>query len=359
MFMTIDNHKTNGQGATTNTLECVYTGRQITGYTSRTDAQNQNFNTEHTFPQSFFNSALPMVSDLHHLFPTDNEPNNQRANYPFDTVTSAPSYSNGGSKLGTNGGAKVFEPRIQQKGRTARAMCYFVTKYQDYSGFFAGQENTLRRWSLDFGPDTVDLRRNTDAQTFQGNRNPYVDYPQFLERIPSLTNPSKAFPVVSRLSVYPNSGRVITGDTLGYFFTLVNEGNTAKPLDWPTPPSGLVLKPSVRPSNLPVGAAFTFQLVPSATPNTDNPYSPAPGTTVNLTIASPDAVPIALSSALKIRPNPATQSVVIEAVGQVHISSILGQTTYHGLAGRLDISAWPKGVYLVRNLNRIQRLVVQ
>ena len=40
MFMEFDNQRVNGQGATENTLECVYTGRLAVGYTSRTDAQS-------------------------------------------------------------------------------------------------------------------------------------------------------------------------------------------------------------------------------------------------------------------------------------------------------------------------------
>ncbi len=40
MFMEFDNQRVNGQGATVNTLECVYTGRLAIGYTSRTDAQS-------------------------------------------------------------------------------------------------------------------------------------------------------------------------------------------------------------------------------------------------------------------------------------------------------------------------------
>ncbi|RMG59787.1 MAG: hypothetical protein D6722_21775, partial [Bacteroidetes bacterium] len=45
MFMVVDNQRTNGQGATVNTLEGVYTGFTVTGYTNRIDAQNQGFNT--------------------------------------------------------------------------------------------------------------------------------------------------------------------------------------------------------------------------------------------------------------------------------------------------------------------------
>jgi len=123
MFMWIDNQRVNGQGASQNTLESVYTGMQAVGYLNRTDCQNNfNFNTEHTFPQSLFTQQEPMRSDLHHLFPTDNTSNNVRADNPFGIVTS-PTWSNGGS-LGTS---SLFEPRDVQKGASARALMYVKT----------------------------------------------------------------------------------------------------------------------------------------------------------------------------------------------------------------------------------------
>lgn len=204
MFMTIDNQKTNGQGSASNTLECIYTGRKAVGYTSRTDAQtNDNFNTEHTWPQSLFSSNAPMVCDLHHLFPTDETANGKRSNYPFGTVAS-PTWSVGGSKFADN----VFEPRDEQKGRTARAMMYFVLRYQDYSTFFAPQETILRKWHQQFVPNVIDIKRNQDIFTFQGNRNPFIDHPEFLDRITSLASTSVA-----------PATRFITTDNTAIYFT--------------------------------------------------------------------------------------------------------------------------------------------
>ena len=185
MYLSFDNWATNGRGATSNTLECVYTGRQISGYSSRTQVQNtpNDFNCEHTFPQSFFSSASPMISDMHHLFPTDNNANNQRANTPFGVVLGAPSWSQGGSKLG--GG--VFEPRDVHKGAVARAMLYFVIMYGGNStvqiNYLTPQEPILKSWANQFLPTAVDVRRNNDIGRAQGNRNPLVDYPQFLYRM--------------------------------------------------------------------------------------------------------------------------------------------------------------------------------
>jgi hypothetical protein len=183
MYMDIDNEKVNGQGSAQNRLECVYTGREAVNYTSRADCQtNFAFNTEHTYPQGLFNQVEPQRADLHHLFPTDDATNNARGNSPFGIVTN-PTGSNGGSKWTST----LFEPRDIQKGKSARAMLYFVTRYQDYSNYLAQNETLMRNWCATYLPDSIEIRRNNDIHLYQKNRNPYIDYPQFLERIASIT----------------------------------------------------------------------------------------------------------------------------------------------------------------------------
>ncbi len=224
MFMWLDNKRTNGQGATVNTLESIYTGALATGYVSRSDCQTTyNFNTEHTFPQSFFSQLDPMVSDLHHLFPTDDASNNYRSNNPFGEVVS-PTWSSGGS-IGTT---SLFEPRDVQKGATARAMLYFVMRYQNYNNFLTSQEAVLRTWHQNFPPNQIEKKRNDDINLIQHNRNPFVDYPQFIDRIHSISNTSVA-PVLPSVD--------LTEDTIVYGFVqqsvsnvfqyvIVNKGNT-------------------------------------------------------------------------------------------------------------------------------------
>ena len=223
MYMDIDNQATNGQGAPVNTLEGVYTGFTITGYTSRADAQLMGFNTEHTFPQGFFSQNLPMRSDLFHLYPTRINANSERGNLPFGVVTGTPSWADGGSKKG--GG--VFEPRDIHKGVVARAMMYFVIRYQNYSNFLNGQESILRQWHAQFPPDSINRKRNQDIFAVQGNRNPFIDYPQFIERIHSISGNSVA-PVIEGMDL---TDTLINFDTLAaftpatYYFVLVNSGN--------------------------------------------------------------------------------------------------------------------------------------
>ncbi len=219
MYMSLDNQRFNGQGATVNTLECVYTGTVITGFSDRTTAQFMGFNTEHTFPQGFFGQNLPMRSDIHHLFPTTESSNSERANLPFGVVPN-PTWQVGGSR--SNG--TRFEPRDAHKGPVARSMSYFVLRYQNYQGFYAPQEAILRQWHEQYPPTSVEIARNEGIFSTQKNRNPFVDYPQFIERISSLSG-TAVLPVVEE---YFPPESVIDFDTLTgpaiYAFPLVNTG---------------------------------------------------------------------------------------------------------------------------------------
>jgi hypothetical protein len=223
MFMKIDNKLVNGQGATQNTIECVYTGREAVGYIDRTDCQtNYSFNTEHTFPQGLFASAEPMRSDIFHLFPTDDNANNVRGSLPFGMVSN-PTWTDGGSRCDNT----LFEPRDEHKGKAARAMMYFVIRYQDYTGFFAPQQGILKQWNQQFLPNTEETTRNSRTQIAQGNRNPFIDYPQFADRITTFSSTSVSFDQ-SQLTVPFDTidfGSVDITLTNTYKFWMVNSGN--------------------------------------------------------------------------------------------------------------------------------------
>ena len=207
MFMEFDNQRVNGQGATQNTLECVYTGRLAVGYTSRTVAQGSpyNFNTEHTWPQSNFGEAEPMKSDLYHLFPTDITANSMRANYRFGKAVSNVTWQVGGSKLGNNSsGQLIFEPRDVHKGDVSRSMFYFITRYPvNYGGFFTQtQENVFREWNKFDTVGVVELNRNNAIALLQLKRNPYIDHPEFVDRIYSFAT-NNVRPTFAELNVLP------------------------------------------------------------------------------------------------------------------------------------------------------------
>ena len=160
------------------------------------------FNREHTVPQSVFNEAQPMKSDLHHLLPTDGYVNNRRSNYPHAVVSSAKYTSSNGTKVGTSGtegvSGTVCEPIDEYKGDFARIYFYMVTRYEDKVsgwksfGAFSGNSfpalsswaiSLYLKWSEQDPVSEKEVKRNEVIYGFQKNRNPFVDHPEYAKRI--------------------------------------------------------------------------------------------------------------------------------------------------------------------------------
>ncbi|MEO1022142.1 MAG: endonuclease [Bacteroidota bacterium] len=183
----------------TDSLTCVYSGLRAKRDGTRTPANGAlEFNTEHSWPQSFYNEAEPMRGDIHHLFPTWSSPNQSRSNHPFAEVddnntTSWWYWENGGSvssiptsniDLYSEYYNDTFEPREDHKGNVARAMFYFWTMYatdsdvvndeSDNEAFFEGMKQTLYDWHLADPVDADELARSEGIESIQGNRNPFI-----------------------------------------------------------------------------------------------------------------------------------------------------------------------------------------
>ncbi len=210
------------------TIECVYTGRKVQAAT-RTIAQNQGFNTEHSWPQSTFSQNEPMRSDIYHLYPTDDAANNQRSNYPFDMVVSNVTWQVGGSKLGNNSiGQTTFEPRDIHKGNVARSMLYFILRYPTNYGNYLTQrqEEVYRSWNVFDTVDAKERARNNGIAFYQLKRNPLIDHPEFVDRIYSFVS-NTTRPVFSKMSAAPyylNFDTTSVGDSTILYFTIVNSG---------------------------------------------------------------------------------------------------------------------------------------
>lgn len=162
------------------------------------DSEGDCFNREHTFPQSWYNSAAPMSTDLFHLMPTDAWVNQQRGNLPFATVGAVNWTSANGSKRGSCSWpgciGTVFEPIDAYKGDIARNFLYMATRYlpllpgwsspmMSGTEFLPWAEEVLVAWhELDpVSPKEVD--RNNAVYGLQGNRNPFIDRPEWVGAI--------------------------------------------------------------------------------------------------------------------------------------------------------------------------------
>jgi deoxyribonuclease-1 len=145
-------------------------------------------NAEHSWPQSHFTKSFPnedQKSDIHHLFPTDSTLNSKRSSLDFGNVSSdSEKLECKDSRLGfpKEGGKElVFEPPTPHKGNVARAIFYFSTRYK--MNIDASEEATLKEWHRLDPVDTEEKARNERIFALQRNRNPFVDFPELVDRI--------------------------------------------------------------------------------------------------------------------------------------------------------------------------------
>lgn len=166
-------------------------------------------------------------TDIHHLLPTNATANTTRNNNPFGIVDvpsvtytgaggDAASPATGG-KSGTPhhsnitstaytvcGGAAgqvpctattVFEPPDHVKGDIARIYFYMATRYYtedtcwitsdatDKATIKQWQETMLKKWHSDDPVDDGERKKNDLIHRIQGNRNPFVDHPEWVAKI--------------------------------------------------------------------------------------------------------------------------------------------------------------------------------
>ncbi len=152
------------------------------------------FNCEHVVPQSWFEKHEPMRGDLHHLFACESRCNGFRGNTPFadfpDFPPAPPPESGPGArgvrddcgKSDSNG----FEP-AHGKGAAARAAFYFRLRYPE---LISAEEMSDDRWPVlmtwhEQDPvSTWELHRNAAIAERQGNRNPFIDHPEWVSELP-------------------------------------------------------------------------------------------------------------------------------------------------------------------------------
>jgi endonuclease I len=174
----------------------LYSGRRIRAVDGLRAASKRGLTTEHVWPQSE-GATDAARSDLHHLRPALKALNTFRSNLPFGEVVetewrspAVPGVAER-SSIGTDSsGTKVFQPRASIRGDLARDQLYFFTRYHagdrpdGYStGNFRHSLPTLLDWHAADPVDASERRRNEAIAHLQGNRNPYVDHPEYVDRI--------------------------------------------------------------------------------------------------------------------------------------------------------------------------------
>ena len=146
----------------------------------------EGYNLEHVVPKAWFDAQNPMRDDLHHLFTEQRKCNSDRGDLPLREVEGNIQELPSCGLIQTTHG-KAFEPHAG-KGEAARAILYFVTRHP---GLVGDQKNELtaadlpklREWNRAFPVTDYERHRNETIQDVQGNRNPYIDFPELADRV--------------------------------------------------------------------------------------------------------------------------------------------------------------------------------
>ena len=206
-------------------LDVVYSGDPV--FRNQT---NRGWQREHAFCASLMTGSLTAdavkhkgrATDFHNLFASNASANSSRGNknYGVADVTSL-TYTNRTTNNGNDGYSfdpVNFEPGNIDKGRLSRAIFYMATMYSEdendtingitmkglrivenpvsyvagENGAFAiGNLSTLLNWNNTYQVDYLEMQHNSsvfqDVFTAdgyaQGNRNPYVDYPELVDYV--------------------------------------------------------------------------------------------------------------------------------------------------------------------------------
>jgi endonuclease I len=149
-----------------------------------------------------------MNSDVHFIFATDGQVNAYRSSFPYGEVGTTDIVSNNGSRRGSarsglGYSGTVFEPIDEFKGDMARAALYVATRYENIIAAWENNSsssdavlnggntqvfetwyiNLLKQWHQQDPVSQKEIDRNEAAHVYQGNRNPFVDHPEYVQSI--------------------------------------------------------------------------------------------------------------------------------------------------------------------------------
>lgn len=194
---------------------------------------SSTLNREHTWPKSYGfpddSTANYPYTDCHHLMMADASYNTSRSNRPYGTCDASCAEYVTQVTNGTGGGSGVYpgnsdwgtgqysdgiwQTWVGKKGNTARAQFYMDVRYEggthgytnvsepdliltddtslieasatgdNLSTAYMGRLSVLLQWTADDPPDAFDQARNEAVYKYQGNRNPFIDHPEWVSCI--------------------------------------------------------------------------------------------------------------------------------------------------------------------------------
>jgi hypothetical protein len=157
---------------------------------------------------------------VHHVRPVDLSVNSARNNKDFDWGGSL--YTDGDGPTQCYSDADSWEPRDAVKGDIARMLFYMAIRYEGENDEpdlelvddvntdvlnepgkgYHGKLSALLEWHKTDPVDSFEIRRNEVIYSYQKNRNPFIDHPEFADKIWNVTGIDE---IAARpFRVYPN-----------------------------------------------------------------------------------------------------------------------------------------------------------
>ncbi|MGV8830025.1 MAG: endonuclease [Breznakibacter sp.] len=168
-----------------------------------------------------------------YLKPENDNINATRSNLFFDEGGNPVFYEGKATGCFKNSSRYTFEPRDEVKGDVARMIMYMAVRYEGENGEpdlemtetiyndtdkqpFMGVKSTLLKWHKQDPVSEFEQVRNNHVFTFQGNRNPFIDHPEFASLIwepttsvPETTN-DEILITINKTSIIINSPKGIS-----------------------------------------------------------------------------------------------------------------------------------------------------
>jgi len=187
--------------ANPNNVILIYSNRSVNA--AQEYSSGSGWNREHVWAKSRgnFGTSKGAGTDVHHLRPCDISVNSTRNNRNFDDCVNCVDVIDNGFNTGSKRSSSMwtFEPPDNVKGDVARMIFYMVVRYEgDGNEPDLELTNTLQvktsklplhaslatllTWHrLDTVSDWERNRNNIIYNNYQGNKNPFIDYPKLAE----------------------------------------------------------------------------------------------------------------------------------------------------------------------------------
>ena len=197
-----------------------------TDYDLNSTAKDSNGQTYGTKVASFYTKTAATSWNREHMWPNSHGGNNVEADILHTRPTISSENSSRGNSFyveGKNSSSAGWDPYTagydaECRGECARVILYCVVAYSGFTLSDAdshstsnsnkdnmmGNMNTLIKWHFNYLPNIYEKNRNDGAEYLQGNRNPFVDHPEYVARIWSNFNSTVSSLCSSNSSTYAN-----------------------------------------------------------------------------------------------------------------------------------------------------------